>query len=122
MRLIRLQIAAVRNLSSVAIDCARGLNLFVGPNGAGKTAILEAVHLLARGRSFRSSMVEPIIQRDANALLVRLNSMMNTRVVCLQALSDSGGIESICGSTKHRSDERLKLPTHAHSNDATGRS
>ena len=71
MRLIRLQIAAVRNLSSVAIDCARGLNLFVGPNGAGKTAILEAVHLLARGRSFRSSMVEPIIQRDANALLVR---------------------------------------------------
>ncbi len=71
MRLIRLEIEAVRNLSSVAIDCARGLNLFVGPNGAGKTAILEAVHLLARGRSFRSSLVEPIIQRDAEALLVR---------------------------------------------------
>lgn len=71
MRLIRLEISGVRNLSNVAIDCSAGLNLFIGPNGAGKTAILEAVHLLARGRSFRSTTAESVIQQGAEHLLVR---------------------------------------------------
>ncbi len=71
MRLIRLEISGVRNLASVAIDCATGLNLFVGPNGAGKTAILEAIHILARGRSFRSPTAEPVIRRGVDSLLVR---------------------------------------------------
>lgn len=71
MRLIRLEISGVRNLSAVAIDCSPGLNLFIGPNGSGKTAIIEAVHLLARGRSFRSTTAEPIIQHGADSLMVR---------------------------------------------------
>ena len=32
-----------------------GLNLFAGPNAAGKTTLLEAIYLLARAQSFRSS-------------------------------------------------------------------
>jgi len=44
MRLLTLEISRVRNLSSVAIDCSPGLNVFIGPNGAGKTAIIEAVY------------------------------------------------------------------------------
>jgi DNA replication and repair protein RecF len=71
MRLIRLEISGVRNLSNVSIACSAGLNLFVGPNGAGKTAILEAVHLLARGRSFRSTTAESVIQQGSEHLLVR---------------------------------------------------
>jgi DNA replication and repair protein RecF len=71
MRLIRLEISGVRNLSSVSIECAAGLNLFIGPNGAGKTAILEAVHLLARGRSFRSTTAESVIQHGTEHLMVR---------------------------------------------------
>jgi DNA replication and repair protein RecF len=71
MRLIRLEISGVRNLSGVSLECSRGLNLFVGSNGAGKTAILEAIHLLARGRSFRSTTAESVIQRGSEYLMVR---------------------------------------------------
>ncbi len=82
MRLIRLEISGVRNLS-VRCDrlLPRTLNLFVGPNGAGKTAILEAVHLLARGRSFRSSTGRVGHSTRAEALIgSRCDSMMSIEV------------------------------------------
>ncbi len=72
MRITRLEVTNFRNLSSVAIDCGPGLNIFQGPNGAGKTALLEAVHLLCRGRSFRTQRSQSLIQHDRNQLLVRL--------------------------------------------------
>ncbi|MEZ5594900.1 MAG: DNA replication and repair protein RecF [Pseudomonadales bacterium] len=44
-----------RNISEAAISLGDGVNLFVGDNGAGKTSILEAIHVVARGRSFRAA-------------------------------------------------------------------
>ncbi|WP_206616105.1 AAA family ATPase, partial [Escherichia coli] len=35
------------------MGCNR-FNVFYGANGSGKTSILEAIHLLATGRSFRT--------------------------------------------------------------------
>jgi DNA replication and repair protein RecF len=70
MRLSRLEISGVRNVSSLSIECSPNLNLFVGPNGAGKTAILESIYLLARGRSFRSNSVGTVVQRNASLLRV----------------------------------------------------
>lgn len=37
------------------MDPAPGLNRIIGPNGSGKTTVLEAIHYLATGRSFRST-------------------------------------------------------------------
>jgi DNA replication and repair protein RecF len=71
MRIKRLEIAGIRNLASVAIDCGDGLNAFVGANGAGKTAVLEAIHILARGRSFRSAAIGPVIQHGLDRGTVR---------------------------------------------------
>jgi DNA replication and repair protein RecF len=70
VRLTRLEISGVRNLSRVVIGCSNDLNLFVGANGAGKTAILESIHLLARGRSFRSGAIGSVIQHGASVLHV----------------------------------------------------
>jgi DNA replication and repair protein RecF len=71
MRLMRLEAAGVRNLSALSIDCGPGLNVFTGPNGAGKTAIIETVHLLARGRSFRSGSIGAVICHGSGSLTVR---------------------------------------------------
>lgn len=71
MWLRRLEIGNLRNLTGVQIDLDPGLNYFFGDNGAGKTAILEAVHLLARGRSFRSPVVADLIRSGADEVLVR---------------------------------------------------
>lgn len=64
MALIQLQINNVRNLHEVRLQDLRQVNVFYGPNGAGKTSILEAVHLLGMGRSFRGSSVKPLITHE----------------------------------------------------------
>lgn len=71
MRLSRLELSCFRNLSAVGIALAPGLNVFFGDNGAGKTALLEAVHLLCRGRSFRTQRAQSLIQHGAEQLVVR---------------------------------------------------
>lgn len=67
----RLDIYDLRNLEQVRLELGPGLNYFYGDNGAGKTAILEAVHLLARGRSFRTPQSAELVRRDAEHLTVR---------------------------------------------------
>lgn len=68
----RVEVGHVRNVTTARLDLCPGLNLLIGPNGAGKTAVLEAVHLLVRGRSFRTRRISSVIQRDAGALSVHL--------------------------------------------------
>ena len=67
-----LEISHCRNLTSVTLDLNEHFNYLLGPNGAGKTSVLEAVHLLARGRSFRGRRIAPIIQDGQRSLLVRV--------------------------------------------------
>ena len=59
--LARLELSNVRNIQSAALDLAAGFNLFFGDNGSGKTSVLEAVHLLALGRSFRSHLQKSLV-------------------------------------------------------------
>jgi DNA replication and repair protein RecF len=92
MRLITLEAEGVRNLSAISIDCAPGLNVFAGPNGAGKTALIEAVHLIARGRSFRSASIGAVITHGARSLTVRAR------------LDDEHRGEIQAGVVKHRND------------------
>ena len=54
MYLSALSLTNFRNYRSAALSLAQGLTIFTGPNGAGKSNILEAIHCLATGRSFRA--------------------------------------------------------------------
>lgn len=69
-RLIRLDVDRLRNLQLVNIEPEQHINLILGANGSGKTSLLEAIHLLALGRSFRSSRVDPLIHFDAGELVI----------------------------------------------------
>jgi len=66
-----LHISHVRNLVEQSIDFSPGFNYLFGANGAGKTAVLETIHLLARGRSFRTQKVASVISRGEQHLIVR---------------------------------------------------
>lgn len=68
--LIRLQLRHVRNILEADLEPGPGFNLFHGKNGAGKTSLLEAIHFLHLGRSFRSLQATPIIQTGAEHLSV----------------------------------------------------
>lgn len=62
MRLTRLDVSHLRCLARVAFRPAPGLNLITGGNGAGKTSLIEAVHLLGYGRSFRGRVRDGLIR------------------------------------------------------------
>ena len=70
MSLEHLSIRGFRNLSSVDLDPDLGINWLFGDNGAGKTSVLEAIYLLARGRSFRSTQIGAVIGHGAERLMV----------------------------------------------------
>jgi len=60
-----------RNIESMAIEFVSGFNYVYGPNGAGKTAILESIHFLSRGRSFRTSRPGALLRSGSDELVVR---------------------------------------------------
>lgn len=70
MRLERLQLQKLRNISELSVDLAPGFNVLVGANGAGKTSVLEAAFLLSHGRSFRSGARDALVQRGAPGLSI----------------------------------------------------
>jgi DNA replication and repair protein RecF len=70
MRVTRLQVANVRRLAQAELQPAPGINLITGDNGAGKTSLLEALHLLAYGRSFRGRVRDGLIRTGAEAVEV----------------------------------------------------
>ena len=61
-KLQRLEISHLRNLDQVQLSPSPQINIFFGNNGSGKTSLLEGIHLLGLGRSFRSSKTESVIQ------------------------------------------------------------
>ncbi|MBT6057981.1 MAG: DNA replication/repair protein RecF [Gammaproteobacteria bacterium] len=66
----RLDISSVRNIASALMEPSSGVNLLYGENGSGKTSVLESIHLLASGRSFRSSKLDPLIRHGDEEAVV----------------------------------------------------
>ena len=62
MILTRLQVRQLRCLAEAEWRPGAGLNVVVGPNGAGKSSLVEALHLLAYGRSFRGRVSDGLIR------------------------------------------------------------
>ena len=107
-----LEVSNFRILTSVSLSLNHQFNYLFGANGAGKTTVLEAVHLLARGRSFRGRRIAPIIQHKARSLLVRAE-LENGRSLGLSR-DRSGKTELHVDRTAARrlSDAAALLPVH----------
>lgn len=80
MQITRLKIERVRNLKTVAIHDLQPFNVFYGENGSGKTSILESIHLLATGRSFRTHLPKLYIQNKANDAVIFALSDSNDKI------------------------------------------
>jgi DNA replication and repair protein RecF len=59
-----LTIENLRNISQTNVQPSTNINLFLGVNGSGKSSILEAIYLLALGRSFRTNTLKSAIKFD----------------------------------------------------------
>lgn len=70
MLINRLTLHRFRCFDSVEWHPRPGINLVVGDNGAGKTSLLEALHLMAYGRSFRGRVRDGLVRQGADDLEV----------------------------------------------------
>lgn len=70
MYVTRLDIQNFRRFEQIRLQPEPGLNVIIGDNGAGKTSVLEALHLMAYGRSFRGRVRDGLIRSGESAIEV----------------------------------------------------
>lgn len=70
-RLHQLWLRDFRNYARAELSFAEGVTVFVGANGQGKSNLLEAVYLVATGRSHRTAHEAEAIRWGASAARVR---------------------------------------------------
>ncbi|MCE0557766.1 DNA replication/repair protein RecF [Motilimonas sp. E26] len=67
MAITQVNLSHFRNIKEASLKPDLGVNLLLGNNGSGKTSILEAIHFLGLGRSFRSHLTKRIVQHEQDA-------------------------------------------------------
>jgi len=70
MPLLSLDVFSVRNIQSASIIPSPTINLIVGANASGKSALLEAIFILGRARSFRTHHLKQAISFEQPQLIV----------------------------------------------------
>ncbi len=68
MRVTRLDVGNLRRFERASLLPGPGINVLTGDNGAGKTSVLEALHLMAYGRSFRGRVRDGLVRAGADSL------------------------------------------------------
>jgi DNA replication and repair protein RecF len=70
VRITRLRLFHYRNIREQVLVPCSGTNLLTGNNGQGKTNILEAIYLLAYGKSFRTGTPKECIRHGEKECLI----------------------------------------------------
>jgi DNA replication and repair protein RecF len=95
MAIQNLEIKNLRNLANVIIEPQTGINFIYGPNGSGKTSLLEAIHCLGRGKSFRTHKTNHLIKEGADSFTVIGKILQHDRPVII-------GMERRAGASQIR--------------------
>ena len=66
----KLNVQNCRLLKDISLELSPDLNIIIGENASGKTSLLEALNLLASGKSFRTSHISEVISHNKESVLV----------------------------------------------------
>ncbi|CAG7857617.1 DNA replication and repair protein RecF [biofilm metagenome] len=77
MSISRLDIYNVRNIQNQTITPSSTLNFIYGKNASGKSALIEAIFLLGRAKSFRTSNIKSVIRFNQEHLIVAAQLQQN---------------------------------------------
>ena len=87
MHVASIEIRHLRILDCVSLEFSPHVNLVVGPNGSGKSSLLEAIHILGSGRSFRSNRLRDVVTHGKSTLRIV------GRTIGSDGISETTGIE-----------------------------
>ena len=93
MELNQLSLAHFRNYTTKIIKFNQPTTILVGPNAIGKTSIVEAIHLLASGDSFRATKIEQMIEFEAELARVKGKVHTNGDEVTLEVILTRGEVQ-----------------------------
>jgi DNA replication and repair protein RecF len=120
MPLVSLELRNIRVYEHIELKPNPHLNLISGANASGKTTLLEAIHLLSTGRSFRTTKTEQLHRTGAPGLSVAGKlQMAGGEIIRLGLIhSEEGKRASINGlEQKQVSNLALQLPLQVISPD-----
>jgi DNA replication and repair protein RecF len=100
MALRRLQVSDFRCVQAAELQFDSRFTLISGPNAAGKTSLLEAVYLLARGRSFRTRSLETLIRSTQSQFVVFGETDWQDRRVVLGIEGSAAGMRAKLGGQR----------------------
>lgn len=69
MYLSNIKLSNFRNYNALSTELSSNINIIIGDNAQGKTSLLEAVYVLARGKSYKNTMSEIISWNRESSLL-----------------------------------------------------
>jgi len=82
MPIRQLKVSGVRNLQPLEITPHEGVNFIYGNNGCGKTSVLEAIALMASGKSFRTSKIQHVLNHESDRIEMFLEVDDEERGLC----------------------------------------
>lgn len=97
MQLTRLEVTNLRIIEAATLLPEGGVNLIAGANGSGKSSLLEGIHLIGTGRSFRSRRAEEFIRHGQTSLTVHAR------------VKETGGEELPVGVEKRAQITRIRV-------------
>ncbi len=113
MKLDVLQATHFRNIEKLSIEPSPNLNLVYGENGSGKSSLLEAIHFLGFGRSFRGTKTRNVIQHGNTSFTLHSKCSFhkgeNEYSLGLQRGQDDSVICSINGERSNRMSDLVSL-------------
>lgn len=111
MRINQLRLDHFRNFADVTLRPSPSFNLIYGDNGAGKSSLLEAIHLLGYGRSFRTNKPNTLIQSEFDTATSFCRFDQDGKEKCLGASrhKDEGFMFNVDGQKSRRVSDIAKV-------------
>jgi DNA replication and repair protein RecF len=99
LKLLRLRATGLRNLDDLDLKPGPGITVLWGPNASGKTSLLEAIHILSCGKSFRTSQLAKAVryERTSAQLFAELETSAGVVPLGLEFSRDDGVVQMRAG-------------------------
>jgi len=95
MNVRKIALSGFRNYEWESVEFDSGTNVITGPNAQGKTNLLEAVYLLAAGRSFRTRFDRELVGFDYSSAEILADVLSHGREQTIRLVLQPGAAKKI---------------------------